>query len=185
MDDKMIIDLYWGRNEAAIEETKNKYGGYLYSIAYGILGNPFDCEEALNDTYLGVWNSIPPARPSVFSSFIARIARNLSLKKYRHRTAGKRGGNIGSVWDELSDIIPSSESVDSALEAKELSVHIDRFLRTLGDTERIIFMRRYWFFDPVADIASKLAISESAVKTRLFRTRNKLMEYLKKEDICL
>lgn len=183
MDDSKIIDLFLKRDENAIEHTRQKYGGLCYSVAYNILRDPEDSEEAVNDTYLGVWNAIPPHTPVIFSSFIARITRNISLKIWRYKHADKRQCNVTDSLNELGECIPESDNVESVLECKELGEHIDRFLRTLKDRERVIFLRRYWYCDSVREIADKLDIGESKVKMQLMRTRQKLRSYFEKEGI--
>ena len=185
MDDKRIIELLWQRDEAGLEATKQKYARICYSVAYNILGDPRDIEEAVNDTYLGVWDSIPPHRPDILSSFIMRITRNVSLKIFRRRTAEKRQSNTGESIEELGECIPHPTSVESAVETKELAAYIDSFLRSLKETERIAFVRRYWFCDSIAEVAKRMGASEGRIKMQLCRTRQKLKEYLEKEGISL
>lgn len=185
MDDKRIIDLLWLRDEAGLEATKQKYGRLCYSVAYNILGDTRDSEEAVNDTYLGVWNSIPPHRPDILSSFIIRITRNVSLKLFRRKTAEKRRSNVGESIEELGECIPDTANVDSVLEAKELSVYIDRFLRELKESDRIVFLRRYWFCDSIADIAKRFGASEGKIKMQLCRTRQRLQKYLSEEGVSI
>ncbi len=185
MDDSKIIELLWNRDESGIDETRRKYGGYCYSVAYNILGDRHDSEEAVNDTYLGVWNAIPPHKPDIFSSFIARITRNISLKIWRYKYAQKRGCSMAESLEELGDCIPASSSIENEIETKELSVHIDAFLRTLKENDRVVFLRRYWFCDSIADIAKRFGSSESKVKMQLYRTREKLLKYFEKEGISI
>ncbi len=181
MEDSKIIEMFLSRDENAIAETDKKYGKYCYSIAFNILGNNSDTEECVNDTYLGAWNSIPPQQPQIFSAFLARITRNLSLNKYRSKTAEKRGGGTAAALDELYDCIPSGNTVLDALEAKELAQIIDIFLRGLSQEERYIFLRRYWYFDTVKAIGAVLSMSDGQVKMKLLRTRKKLLLKLEKE----
>ena len=185
MDDGKIIDLFWQRDESAIDETRRKYGKLCYSVAFNILGDSRDSEEAVNDTYLGVWNAIPPHKPVIFSSFITRITRNISLKIWRYKYAEKRGCNVVASLEELGDCIPADSSIDDEIDVKELSVHIDAFLRTLKENERVVFLRRYWFCDSIADIAKRFGASEGKIKMQLCRTRQKLREYLDKEGIVI
>ena len=127
MEDGSIVNLYWARSENAISETSKKYGNYCYSIAYNILGNVEDADESVNDTYLDAWNNIPPHRPSILSTFLGKITRRISIDKWRGQTAEKRGsGEIVLVLDELSDCIPSNQSVEHEVEAAELAQLIDR-----------------------------------------------------------
>lgn len=183
MEDSIIIEQFWQRDEAAIENTRQKYGNYCYSIAYNILCDKSDSEEAVNDTYLGVWNAIPPHKPDIFSSFIARITRNISLKKWRYKHTEKRSCDLTLALDELGECIPCRENVEKSIETKILAGHIDSFLRALGEQERVIFLRRYWFCDSVAAIAKRFGASEGKIKTQLYRTRKKLLEYFEKEGI--
>ena len=183
MEDRDIIALFWSRDESAIRETAAKYGKYCYSIAYNILADGADAEETLNDTYLEAWNSIPPNKPDVLSSFIGGIARRNAIDRVRLRTAGKRGGGeITAVLDELCDVIGDGD-VESEVEGRLLSDIIDRFLNSLVETERRVFMRRYWYVDSVKDISKRFGFSESRVKSMLFRTRKKLKILLEKEGL--
>lgn len=184
MDDKDIIQLYFERNEKAIEETKNKYGHYCFSIANRILSNREDSEESVNDTYIAAWNSIPPQHPQKLSLFLAATVRNIAIRKFRQKTAQKRGGNETiATLEELYEVIPSQNTPEKEIETKELAKTLDSFIRTLGDEERCFFIRRYWYMYSVSDIAKEYACTESKVKMRLKRTRDKLYELLKKEEI--
>lgn len=185
MEDSRIIDLYWARSEAAIAETSLKYGNYLKTIAGRILANAEDTEECVNDTYLQAWNAIPPNRPAVFSAFIGKIVRNLALDRYRKRNAGKRGGGeLTLALEELYDCA-SDTSVEGSMEQKDLSRLISGFIRSLPRQEGDIFICRYWYLDPVKEIAQQFSISESKVKNTLFRTRKKLKAVLLKEGIVV
>ncbi|MBQ7774901.1 MAG: sigma-70 family RNA polymerase sigma factor [Lachnospiraceae bacterium] len=184
MEDKQIIDLYWERSERAIEETASKYGKYCYSIAFNILYNNEDADESVNDTYLGAWKSMPPHKPELLSAFLGKITRHISLNKWRHKNAEKRGGGqVALALDELLECVPSQEKVDEQIEAKELAKTIDTFLATLKEDERRVFVCRYWYLDPIADICKQFGYSESKVKSMLFRTRGKLLTYLEKEGV--
>ena len=180
MEDSKIVELFLNRDENAITESDKKYGKYCFSIAFNILKDRFETEECVNDTFLAAWSSIPPQIPQLFSAFLAKITRNLSLKKYRSKTAVKRGGTALAL-DELYECIPSGSIVLDALEARELAQLIDAFLRTLSFEERYIFLRRYWYFDSIKDIAFSLNMSEGQIKMRLSRTRKKLLLKLQKE----
>ena len=183
MEDNKIIALYLERNENAIAETDKKYRKYCCSIAYNILHDKEDSEEAVNDTYLGAWNSIPPHVPDVLQTFLGRITRNISLKKIRARNAKKRGsGEFFLVLDEMSEMIPSGHDTENDIEAKELAQFINIFLRSLPETERKVFVCRYWYFDSIAEISKQFGFSESKVKSMLFRTRKKLSNKLETED---
>ena len=184
MEDGQIVDLFWQRDEAALTETKNKYGRYCFSIANNILHDREDAQECVNDTYLGAWNAIPPHRPQVLSTFLGKITRRLSLKKYRDRTADKRGGGaIEASIDELEELIPDGQSIDEGLNAQELAKTLAGFVGTLSDNERRVFMCRYWYFDSISDIASRFGLSQSNAKVMLKRTRDKLAAHLEREGI--
>lgn len=182
MDDLEIIKLYFSRNERAIKETDIKYGQLCFSLAVNILGNDEDAEECVNDTYLGVWNKIPPTRPNNFMAFICKIARNLSQKKLDYNKAMKR--TVGSIvsFTELEDILPDN-SIASDTSNEEIGKLISDFLRHEKEDARNVFIRKYWFFDSVSDIAVRYSFTESKVKNMLYHTRNKLREYLKKEGV--
>lgn len=186
MDDNEIIGLYFMRDERAIAETQIKYHGYCFSIANGILNDRQDAEEAVNDTYNGAWNSIPPNNPSNLAVYIGRITRNLSLKKLRDRQAQKRGGNVPTVaLDELDQCIPDGKSIDDQLEDARLSEILNHFLGTLPVTERRVFVCRYWYSDSIDEICARFGFGQSKVKCMLMRTRKKLLERLTKEGIFI
>lgn len=183
MDDKRIIDLYWARDEEAIRETSLKYGRLCGHIAKNILASQEDCEECLNDTYLAVWNAIPEQRPSRFSAFVSKIARNLALKKYEYITAAKRNPKAVLSLEELGDCVSGTESVESELENRHIESAIEDFLWQQSDEKRNIFIRRYWYFDSVESICKYTGFSQSKVKSMLFEMRRKLREHLKGEGI--
>lgn len=186
MEDQQIIELYFRRSEQAIAETSGKYGRYCHTIANNVLGNPEDAEECVNDTWYNTWNAIPPANPSCLRAFLGRITRNLSINRFLSRNAEKRGGGeTAAVLDELAECLADKETVESAVEEKELSQMINRFLMTLPEQKRVIFLRRYWYLCPVAEIASSLRVSESMVKMSLLRMRKQLKAYLEKEGIWI
>ncbi len=179
MDDRQIVQLYWDRNEQAIPETLAKYGAYCTAIAKNILGSHEDAEECVNDTYLHAWNAMPPHRPSMLSTFLGKITRNLSFNRYKHNTADKRGGGqLPLVLNELAECVTSTVSVSQAVEQQELTRAIDAFLDTLSADKRNIFVCRYWYTDSIADIAARFCMKESAVAMTLSRTRMKLHRYL-------
>lgn len=182
MEDHEIIELYFARENGAIAETQTKYGGRLRSLAKNILHNEQDAEECENDTYIGAWNTIPPTQPKCFFAFWGKITRNLALKRFRHETREKRGGGeYVLALDELSYGLATNDRTEQPVETEELGKAVDVFLRGLSVTERTIFLRRYWYFDPVTVIAKRYGFSESKVKMTLKRTREKLLQYLKKE----
>jgi RNA polymerase sigma-70 factor (ECF subfamily) len=179
VDDAKIVQLYWDRDDQAIPATAEKYGSYCTSIAKNILGNYEDAEECVNDTYLHAWNSIPPHRPSILSTFLGKIVRNLSFNRYKHNTAHKRGGGeLPAVLDELSFLVSGKEDVEQAVSRRELADAIDGFLDTLSPAKRAIMVSRYWYSDSVNDIAKRYKMRPGAVSMTLNRLRRKLRDYL-------
>lgn len=184
MEDRQIIELYWNRDEAAITETKRKYERYCYSIAQNILQDEEDSKECVNDTYIGAWNAIPPHKPAILSTFLGKITRRISLKRWRERTAQKRGGGeMTLMLEELEECLASDRMIDAELEAKELAKVIDAFLATLPEEERRVFVCRYWYCDSIDEISKRFGFGQSKVKMMLVRTREKLLYRLKQEDI--
>ena len=179
MDDTKIVQLYWDRNEQAIPVTADKYGNYCTSIAKNILGNREDAKECVNDTYLNAWNSMPPHRPSILSTFLGKITRNLSIKRYKYNIADKRGGGqLPVVLDEISNLVSETDDVEQEFNSKELIKAIDTFLGTLSAEKRGIFIRRYWYFDSISDIANRFGTTENNISVTLNRLRLKLHTYL-------
>ena len=186
MEDNQIIRLYFDRSEEAISQTAAKYGKYCHTIAYNILQNFEDSEECVNDTYWKAWNTIPPRRPKRLAAFLGRITRNLSLDKYRHYTADKRGGGeLAVALEELGDCISSIGSMGDHTEEIVLVEVLNSFLASLSAEHRKIFMRRYWYVSSVKEIADDYGITESKVKMSLLRSRNQLKTVLEKEGIAL
>ena len=184
MNDKSIVDLYFNRDEEAITQTDKKYGRYCYSIAYNILTNKEDAEESVSDTYMTAWSAIPPRRPSVLSTFLGKITRNLAIDRWRERSAYKRGGGeITLALEELEDCVAGLQNVEMEYERKELIRAYVKFLDTLPVTERRVFLCRYWYVDSVEAIAEKFGFSQSKVKTMLYRTRAKLRKQLAEEGL--
>ena len=184
MDDRAIIELYNQRNEEAISETQKKYGRYCHYIAYNILCSYEDSEECVNDSYLKVWNSIPPHAPDNFCAYIGKITRNTALDRYEQLHTQKRANaQLELALDELAETLPSDgEDMSQELLMKEA---INSFLASLPKRTRIIFMRRYWYLCSVKDIALDLGISESNVKVTLMRTREKFKAHLEKKGVTL
>lgn len=186
MEDQQIIQLYWDRREQAIWESDRKYGAYCRSIARRILAVEEDAEECVNDTWLHAWNAMPPQRPSVLSAFFGKLARNLSLDRWRRNRAAKRGGSqVELVLHELSDCLPAPGGPEQALDEKETGRVISRFLRTQTELDRALFIRRYWHLESIAALAQSFHLRESQVKSRLFRTRQRLKAALEKEGIAV
>ena len=184
MEDGQIVRLYCNREERAIQETARKYAAYCHGIAYRILENHPDAEEVVNDTYLRVWNSIPPAKPQSLSAYLGKISRRLALNRWRSGQAKKRGaGEAALALEELADCIPWGYSVQAELEGKELAQSVNRFVRKLPQTQRRLFVLRYWHLYPIREIAEQYDFSESKVKSQLSRTRKELRTYLKKEGL--
>ncbi len=184
MEDREIIELFWARDERAVEEASRKYGRYCRVIACNILGDERDAAECVNDAWLRAWNSIPPHKPENLKAFLGRLTRCARLNRWRDEHSQKRGsGQIGPAYEELSECIPDRDRADEALREKELVRAIDRFLADLPETERGVFVRRYWYFDPVAEIAKRFGFSQSKVKTTLWRLRKKLLEALRNEGV--
>ncbi len=183
MEDGRIVDLFFERSEQAIEELDRKHGAAVKKTAANILRDRLDVEECVNDTYLGVWNSIPPHRPDPLGSYVCRIARNLAVSRLRRENAAKRSHGLDLVLDELEECIPSGVDVEADYAARELAAAIDRFLSALDYDDRYLFVRRYWFADSVSDIAAATHSRENRVSVRLFRLREKLRNTLKKEGL--
>lgn len=182
MEDKEIVRLYWDRNELAIEETSAKYGKYCYAIAYNILFNREDADESVNDTYLKTWDAIPPHFPEVLAAFVGKITRRVSLNKWHSRNRKKRGGGqVCLALEELDECISAGNDVEKTVEYKGLLQTINSFLGTLPETERDLFVCRYWFLASVKELSEKFEFSESKTKSMLFRTRQKLKDFLSEE----
>ena len=182
MEDARIIDLYWTRSEDAIAETAAKYGNYCYAIAYRILSDTGDAEESVNDTYLDAWNSMPPHRPAVLAAFLGKITRRVAIDRWRGRTAEKRGGGAAALaLEELADCVPAGLGVEQELDARELAEAVNAFVMSLPLTERRVFLRRYWYLDPIPEISRRFGFSESKVKMMLHRQRRRLLARLERE----
>lgn len=180
MEDKQILQLLWDRVESAIDALSSKFGKRLYLTAMNILGLHEDAEEAVNDTYLALWNTIPPARPDPLTAFVYRVGRNTALKQLRERSAQKRNSSYDVCLEELADILPGP-SMEETLDARALGLAINRFLDTLEKENRVLFVRRYWFGDSVRDLAAERKLTENTLSVRLHRIRSKLKDYLNKE----
>ena len=186
LDDHSIVALYLQRDEAAITQTKEKYGSRLRRLAYGIVDDLQTAEECENDTYMEAWNSIPPHQPENYLyQFLARITRHISLNCCRDRSRLKRSAFICQLSAEMEQCIPAPDDVQCRMDDIVLREAINGFLGTLDEEKRNIFIRRYWYLDSIADISKRFALSESKVKTTLLRCRNQLREYLKKEGYTL
>lgn len=186
MDDKAIIDLYFNRDEQAVRETVLAYGEYCRTVAGNILQNPQDAEEAVADTWLNVWNSIPPQKPRFLKLYLAKITRNIALNTYREQSAQKRGGGqVVLALEELGECVSHSDSVDSRVDERLLRDAIQSFLQRISKKDRMIFVRRYFFLEDTPTIAQRYGLKESNVLLILSRTRTKLKDYLIKEGYAL
>ncbi len=184
MDDQSIVDLYWQRSENAIGETDKKYGRFCYRLAYSILENNEDAEETVSDTYLKVWDSLPPQRPAALMPFLGKITRNTAISRWRSRNAAKRGGGeISLALEELEACVAGAREAEAEFLYRETVRVFREFLDTLPDTERNVFLRRYYLLDSVAAIGADFGFSQSKVKSMLRRTRLKLRSQLEKEDL--
>lgn len=182
MGDQEIIQLYFDRNEQAVAETERKYGGYCYTLAYSILGNKEDAEEIVSDTWLRVWNSVPPQRPKALKLYLAKITRNLAFNTYRRRRTQKRGGGeMELVLDELESCIPAPGGVQDDLNAQELGNVIQVFLSSQSQRDRGIFVSRYFHVEECSAIARRYGLTEGNVHRILSRMRSKMKNYLAKE----
>ena len=186
MDDNEIVELYLRRDETAIMQTAEKFGSRLRSLAYGIVSDLHTAEECENDTYMEAWNAIPPHEPrSYLYAFLARITRHISLNCCRDRSRLKRSAFICELSAEMEQCIPAPNDVECLLDDIALSEAINRFLSTLGEEKRNIFVRRYWYLDSIADISKRFGLSESKVKTTLFRCRDQFRKYLENQGYTL
>lgn len=184
MEDEKILTLFFARDEDAVRYTQQAYGLRLLALADNILRNRQDAEESVNDTYMKAWDTIPPKKPEHFFGYLAKICRNFALDKLDWRNAEKRKATTVALTQEMESCIPDRAGCRE-LERKELGMVLDAFLRSLSRENRMVFLRRYWYVDTIAEIAQRYGISESAVQMRLRRTREKLCKYLEKEGIGL
>lgn len=182
MEDTQIIELYWARSDDAIRASDEKYGAYCFTVASRVVESREDAEECVNDTWLRAWNAMPPERPGHLRMFFAAITRNLSLDRIRERLTRKRGGGTVSLaLEELSECVSGSPEVEDAVIASELAASVDRFLSTVREPSRSIFLRRYFFFESIEEIARARGMKPGTVSVSLHRTKKSLREHLKKE----
>lgn len=186
MKDEEILNLYWMRDERAIMESQKSFGAYCYSIAIHILHTREDSEECVNDTWFRAWTAIPPGRPKHLELFLGTITRNLSFDRWKHKNAMKRGhGELEAVLEELEECLPSRNTTEEMVEEAQLKSCLNRFLGTLKEKERNIFLRRYWYAEECSEIAERYDMKLNTVKTTLFRVRGKLRKYLEQEGVVL
>lgn len=183
MEDTQIIELFWNRDEMALKEVEKKYSHFCFHIAWKLLNNKEDSEECVNDTWFTAWKCIPPTKPAILSAFLGRITRNFAIDSLRKKYAVKRMDlHMADIVQEVEALNQQvAYSLDEHMEEKELIQLINTFLRGLSEKDRDIFIRRYWHMDSISDIASRHKESKSAIKSNLFRTRNKLKKVLEKE----
>ncbi len=186
MDDKQIIKLLFMRAEKAIDALRERYGSTLYRIAMNILGNHHDAEETTDDTYLALWNAIPPKEPDPLAPYVYRTGRNMALKRSEHLSAEKRNCRYDLSLDELGECLPDvrNDDAENIIIAGQLADSVNEFLGKDTALNRYIFIRRYWYGDAVEDIARAVSMKSGAVSVRLNRIRAKLKEHLIKEGYC-
>ena len=186
MEDTKIIDLYWARSQQAIAESERKYGAYCHTIARRILDREEDAEECVNDTWLHAWNAMPPQRPSLLSAFFGKLTRNLSLDRWRRLRAAKRGGSrVELALHELEDCLPDRRRPDEALEEADTAVLTSAFLRRQREEDRKLFVRRYFYLEPLAELGARFGLTQGQVKSRLHRMRKRLREELEREGVAV
>ena len=185
MEDLQIIELYFKRNEAAIDETANKYGAFCRSVAKNILTLEEDAEECVNDAYLRAWSSIPPQRPAKLGSWLSRVVRNIALDMWRKSRRQKRYSGMEQLLDELNDCVPSSQNVECEIDKKELTEAINAWLGGLGQNDRVLFMRRYYGGEAVLDLAKECGLTPGGLAKKLYKLRQSLKASLEKEGYSL
>lgn len=184
--DEQIIELYWQREERAIQETDKKHGRFLFRIAYNILHDRLDCEECQNDTYLGVWNAIPPTRPTVFPAFITQIMRRIAINRYKEKTSKKRiPSELTVSMEDINDFLQSNDTVDAEYEAAEVGKIINDYVRGLSDRQRYIFIDRFYLAESVETIAEDLSISSPTVYREIEKIKQGLKMHLERNEIYL
>lgn len=183
MDDNKIIALFFERSENAISELSNKYGKLCISLSMNIVNDYRDAEECVNESYLSVWNTVPPNHPNPLLAFLCRIVRYISINRYKRNTANKRKGNYDLCLEELADCLPSNISVEDDFEKAQLSKYINEFLESLNKTNRIIFVKRFWYMDEYTTISKAIGLSEGAIRTRLSRTKRDLKNFLEERGV--
>ena len=185
MDDLDIVALYFARSEEAITETDKKYGKYCHYIAYQILNNREDAREIVNDTYLKVWNTVPPKKPNPLKAYLGVISRHLSINSYLRKQRQKRGGQTAILLSELGECLPPDGSPSNETEMLALRDALNRFMRSLPEQTQKVFLRRYWYASSVSEIAADYGMNKSSVGVLLMRTREKLRAFLKEEGFDL
>jgi len=186
MEDNRIIKLFFARNEAGLDAANQKYGRSLHKVAYNILYNNHDAEECVNDTLMRAWDAIPPKKPEYLGAYLSKITRNMSLKRWKANSAAKRGGGQADIMlSELEQAIPQPGTVEGAFEYTQTVTAINNYLRDMEASTRIVFVRRYFYGDSIQDICNCFKLSDSKVKSMLFRARKKLKSHLEKEGVSI
>ena len=183
MDDPAIVALYHSRDEQAIAETEKKYGALCRGVALRLLGVREDAEECVNDTWHAAWNAMPPERPSSLGAFLGRITRNLSISRWRREHAQKRFRGMEVMLSELADCVPAPDSVEGELDGRQLSAAVSRWLDGLGEDDRALFVRRYWYGRSVQALARERGERPNALSQRLLRLRKGLKTFLETEGV--
>ena len=185
MEDAVIVQMYWDRDEGAIPATDRAYGALCRSLSRSIVGSPEDAEECVNDTWHAAWTSMPPQRPHSLRAWLCRVTRNLSIDRWRRKTSRKRGEGAEVLWEELEDCIPGHPSAEEVVEGRELARLLDGWLGGLSREDRVLFLGRYWFGESVKALAKRRGVSQNRVSQRLFRLRKNLRDKLEKEGVML
>ena len=183
MNDEDIIELYWSRSENAISETDKKYRQSCMSVANNILNDISDSEECVNDTYLTAWNTIPPQRPKYFPAFLFKIVKNTAITRFYYNHREKRRKEVSVSFDELDECVADASVTDDTVNLREIADAINEFLSGLSREKRVVFVRRYWYYDSISQIAQLCGISEEKTKSMLMRIRNKLKDFLQKRGL--
>lgn len=178
MEDQMIIDLLFARSEEAIRAVSEKYGSLCKRVSSRILNSSEDVEECMNDTFLVLWNTIPPQKPESLPAYICKVLRNVSLKKYRYNTAEKRNASYNCSVEELVEHLEGKDDVLRKLEEKELAAALNQFLETCKPVDRVIFVKKYYLFLETEEIAKQMHLTKNYVNVHLFRTREKLKAFM-------
>lgn len=185
MDDSMIIDLFFERSQSALSETERKYKSFIYSIALNILSVKEDAQECENDTYLKLWNSIPPQRPDNFRAYIGKITRNSAISILRYNKASKRDSGAYVLLSELEDCLPDFSGTDSEADGKYLSELISFWLKTLSDEQRVLFVKRYWYGESISALSEQTGKSPARISSQLFSLRKKLKKELIEKGVSI
>lgn len=185
MNDEAIIQLYFAREQSAIDASEKAYGSLCRSIARRILCDGRDVEECISDLWLRVWNAIPPTRPNSLRAYLARVVRNLALDRAEYNSAARRKSAVEESFEELAPCLCGDESTQRKLEEEELRVFLRDFLLAQPQKARVLFVRRYWYGESIRELASAFGSREETIRTSLFRTRTKLRAAMQKEGICL